>query len=288
MKYIDIIPKINDGVFTAKIMLSDKSIETPLFIRVVSRRNDGLYQTSEISYPSSENENKDFLSLVFFEMGKSHVAQIIDVKINNIQIYPSYTDIASETTARYDDSLTRVNSGRNYENIDINFQVSSNDDPRILLVSDYSTWGAIENKPAVIDIVLPGFKEPLSFYLGKNQVNEFNSITLGLSCVNNNTICLEDLPDGIYDITVKGSPSTFNYSRKYLKTDATRIKLDKIYAKASVGDDIDTNLIEKINEIEFILSSAHACMRLGLIEKCHDLLQMSEKLMKEVNKCKDC
>jgi hypothetical protein len=37
-----------------------------------------------------------------------------------------------------------------------------------------------------------------------------------------------DLPDGIYDVTIKGSPDTFQKNRQYLRTTKTQLELDKL------------------------------------------------------------
>lgn len=88
----------------------------------------------------------------------------------------------------------------------INFQMINTNDPKILIVADYSEWLHIENQPAVLSIKLPGSKKYIQFNFVKNKFNAFNSNTLGLTCdIGCNDPDYLDLPDGIYDICLEGS-----------------------------------------------------------------------------------
>lgn len=95
--------------------------------------------------------------------------------------------------------------------IRVDFQVITSNDPKILMVADFSEWKHIVGLPAVISITLPGARNPIQHNLIKNKINGFNSNTLGLTC---ETGCTDpeyqDLPDGIYTICVEGSPNKFS------------------------------------------------------------------------------
>ena len=82
------------------------------------------------------------------------------------------------------------------KNIDIDFQVLENRDPRYLVIYDISEWAHIEDKPAIIEITPPGFSEPITHYLDKRVINMFTSVSLGLSDVREEK---RYLPDGVED-----------------------------------------------------------------------------------------
>ncbi len=70
---------------------------------------------------------------------------------------------------------------------------------------DTSIWSFIENKPAIIEIIPPGVVDPIVYNVAKNKTNIFNTSNLGMS----NIGVLNDLPDGVYKVTIKGSPDSF-------------------------------------------------------------------------------
>lgn len=172
--------------------------------------------------------------------------------------------------------------------INIDFQIYDSKDPKKFIVLDTSNWGHIQEKPSIIEIILPGEVEPVVHYFNKNAVNIFNSTNLHLSCNDCNDSNI-DLPDGIYDITVKGSPDTFNSNLSYLRTTNTQLKLDKLYIKLSLecykSDNDISKQIHKLNEIELLLKSAEANVRYG--EDCigQELLYKAQKLIDNNQKC---
>ena len=108
--------------------------------------------------------------------------------------------------------------------IDIDFSIHSS--PFYLKVVDLSVWGLIESKTAIVEIVLPGYEGPEVKFFDKHKLNVFNSNLLGTSC--DGCKELTTLPDGIYKITVKGSPSKYSKSLYFLKTDLFDMEVDKI------------------------------------------------------------
>lgn len=175
--------------------------------------------------------------------------------------------------------------------INIDFQVTSIFNPKYLIVVDTSDWQLIKGKTSIIEITLPGFKDPVTLYYGQNQVNSFNSIQLGLNCQG----CeikdenLHDLPDGIYKITVKGSPSKFQFTRKFLKTDNIRLELDKLFINLGLGCAIpNKECLDLIQRIDFFLKSAESNMREGNECEAQELLFKAEKEINKLKKCKSC
>ena len=233
MNQINIIPKIIHDKFAARIIMDDYDIEKPIVITVVARRNDGEYNTQILTYPTSGVDYEGNVRMVFFDVARSHVCQITSVFINGHEVKTYYTDIPDlDMQARYDDSLCRYDKKVNMNDIRLSFQVLETRDPKVLQVLDESEWGLLEDRKAIIEITTPGMSDPVTLFLGKNQVNTFTSLTLGLNCFNYDDCNVKylDLPDGIYDIKIIGSPSTYNFSRKYLKTDLIRRRLDRLWA----------------------------------------------------------
>ena len=68
--------------------------------------------------------------------------------------------------------------------IRLSFQVLETRDPKVLQVLDESEWGLLEDRKAIIELTTPGMSDPVTLFLGKNQVNTFTSLTLGLNCFN--------------------------------------------------------------------------------------------------------
>jgi hypothetical protein len=168
----------------------------------------------------------------------------------------------------------------------IDFLVHSN--PYWLNVLDFSYWGLIENKPSIIEVTLPGYATPVVKYFDKFKNNGFNSILLEINCESEcGDVNLVTLPDGIYTITVKGSPSKFQKTYHYLKTDLLQMELDKILISA-----IDTDQYYKIDskliEIEFLLKGAEAHLRSDLIRVAGNMFQKAVELTEKLRDCKTC
>jgi hypothetical protein len=175
--------------------------------------------------------------------------------------------------------------------INIDFQVLTNYNPKYLVVVDTSDWQNLKDKPTIIEIILPGFSEPIVHYYEQGRVNVFNSVNLGLNCTN----CgikeqdFNDLPDGIYQITVKGSPSNFQNTRYFLKNDTLRLKLDNAFMKLNLScNDFDKNLLDKIQKIDFLMKASESHVRLGNQCEAQELMFRAEKEVNKLKNCKSC
>ena len=111
--------------------------------------------------------------------------------------------------------------------IDIRFSVSS--DIYHLKVDDLSCWGISQDKPAVIEITMPGANKPIKKYFPK-KTTVYDSNSLFNNC---DADCDEnvELPDGIYKIKISASPSKFNYEVNFAKLDKLQKKLDLLFIK---------------------------------------------------------
>ncbi|MDR1019024.1 MAG: hypothetical protein LBM02_10040 [Lachnospiraceae bacterium] len=179
--------------------------------------------------------------------------------------------------------------------INIDFQIYDSHDPKVFIVLDTSVWGHISKKNAIIEITLPGEKKCVTHYFNKTAVNVFNAKNLYLQCQDCGD-CDEcnmlDLPDGIYNITIKGSPDSFNKTRKYLRTTKAQLELDKKYIKLGISDfDNDKDIkkqIDELNRIQLLLKSAEANVRYDNTEKASELLSKVQKYLEKNGKCKNC
>lgn len=288
MNYIDVLPQIRNNIFYARVVMTDYDVKDQMVIRVSARRNDGLYKTEVIQYPKEGVEYNGEIIIPMFGMAKSLIAQIIAVRINGTEIRVNSTEVeGSDIIARYDDSITRMSWTEDMNKINLDFEVVSTNNPKTLRVADQSEWGILADRPAIIEIIPPGKENPYTYYLGKNQLNVFNSKTLGINPGREGGF--ENLKDGIYDITIKGSPSSYSVNRKYLKTDSMRLNIDKVWARSTVlCDHEDDDTVEKIKEIEFLLVAAEANTRLGNFEEVKQLYEKAEKLLYVLNNCENC
>lgn len=288
MNYIDIIPVIRHDMFAARIVMSDYTDQTEMVFRISARRNDGTYMTKVVTYPDDVEQQGTEFMIYFFGMSKSLIAQIVAVRLNGVEVRVDTTDISDSIKARYDDSITRIPWAETFNNIHLDFEVVGTNNPKNLRIVDQSEWGILAERPAVIEILPPGLDDKVTYYLGKNQLNIFTSVTLGYNC-NSGRYEYEDLPDGVYDITIKGSPSSYSFNRKYLKTDSIRLNIDKVWARTYLlCDEPDEDIMEKIRNVEFLLAAAESNMRLGNIETAKELLEKAQRLMFIINDCDGC
>ena len=169
--------------------------------------------------------------------------------------------------------------------INIDFEVRS--DLYYLKVLDFSVWGLAENKPAIIEITLPGYVKNVTHYFDKHNTNIFQSITLDQNCVNCAEETTQPLLDGIYLFTVKASPSTFYKTRKFLKTDSIQMDIDRIYIDSFTNQSREI-IINKISEIEFLLKSAEANLRYDLEKESMMLYTQARKMVDKLNDCSSC
>lgn len=173
--------------------------------------------------------------------------------------------------------------------INIDFQVINSYDPAVLLVGDFSQWHHIENKPSIIEITVPGASTPIAFSFVKKTINAINGSALNLGCDSCNDAAYPDLPDGIYTITLKGSPDTFNKKRYYLKLDQTRLELDKVYVASGLKyNPANKSYRDALSTIEFYLRVAEAHTRRGDIGKAKTFFNEAQSLLRKYKECKNC
>lgn len=171
------------------------------------------------------------------------------------------------------------------DKVEVDFQLFSTGDPKLLVIMDTSIWSYIEKKPAIIEITVPGSEKVITYSFLKGKANVFNTSNLYLSPI----AVYNDLPDGVYKITVKGSPDSFCKHRDVLKTDKTRLELYELYT--SLGLDInqlDEETYKKIKEIKLLIEAAEALVCIGQVHKGLKLLKKAMEMLKKYKECKDC
>ena len=179
-------------------------------------------------------------------------------------------------------AATTPTSTRQLEPINIDFQFISTGDPKVMIILDTSTWGIIENKPAIIEIVPPNKTKALVYSYQKLKTNVFNSSNLFLSPIG----CFEDMPDGVYQIIVKGSPDTNCKQRDILKTDQFDKELDTLYIAIGFSNGKEKNENrETLLEIDSLMHTAKAFMRQG---KSYEALTYFKKAMLQLSKYIKC
>lgn len=162
--------------------------------------------------------------------------------------------------------------------------------PEYLYIADASKWLNIKDKPSIIEIQTPGSQIPVTLYFDKKSINNFSSIDLGLNCMDCDSIETVDLPDGIYNITVKGSPSIFRKNRKHLRTTKARLELAKFLITLNLGcENTETKKLQKeVIKIQLLLDSAEANVSFGNVQTASDEYRLAKKKIEKLTNCKKC
>lgn len=172
----------------------------------------------------------------------------------------------------------------------VDFQVYDNENPKVIIIDDSSTWKHIENKPSIIEITLPGEETPIITTFAKLKRNIFTSNLLGISCINE---CEDpdylDLPDGVYKVTLKGSPDSFNKTRSFLKTSLLELEMKKLFVTSNFEcNNISGDFINFKLEFDLFLKAAKANITFNNTKKAFYLYGKAEELLERMKNCKKC
>jgi len=164
----------------------------------------------------------------------------------------------------------------------IDFQVIETNDPKRLIVHDFSDWVDSVTYVTTIEITLPGQTDPVNITYGQNLYNAYDSINLLSETVRT------DLPDGIYTLNVIGiENSTFNLEKKYLKTDVTEISISKLYLQ-EYNKCTACDPVKVLRELRYCLEAAKELIKIGELEKAQATFN---RVISEVDRqlnCEDC
>lgn len=165
--------------------------------------------------------------------------------------------------------------------IDIDFDIVSS--LYYLKIIDMSCWGIIEDRPAVIEITMPGYTHPIKKYFPKEDTI-YDAYSLHMTCDDD---CEKvELPDGIYNVVIKGSPSTYTKEYDYLKADQLVRDLDKGLIKHLNSGCMECGK-KDVLEAKFLLEVARTYIRSGMVKQASDYYKMSRKIADRLN-CKNC
>lgn len=162
--------------------------------------------------------------------------------------------------------------------IKVDFQIIKSYDPKVLLLWDTSRWSAIKNDPASIQIQYED-SAPVEGFFAKNRLNIIDSYRV---------FSEHDkvMPDGIYKITIKGSPTLHYKERYYYKTDLIRLEVDKLYLDAKTDEEK-----ESLWKLEYLLLSIEALTRTSNIVEAKEAYELLNRMLSDYeasNKCKNC
>lgn len=171
-------------------------------------------------------------------------------------------------------------------NINVDFEVRST--LTKLIVTDLSDWKHIEDKPSIIEITLPGSKTPVVKYFDKYKVNKYNSFDLEINCYDECASQQElSLPDGMYKIVIKGSPSSFYKEYMYMKTDKFDAELAKLTVLAHNKPHKEA-YIKKLLDMYMLKVTAEAHVKTDDISVATELFQKAIETVEKLKNCDNC
>jgi hypothetical protein len=163
----------------------------------------------------------------------------------------------------------------------IDFEVLDNGNPNLIIVIDTSNWGAIEDKPSIIEITKPGYSDPIVLYYDKHKTTVLGSSILDASC----STCDDSegmLPDGVYVITVKGSPDSYYNTKYFLKTSSIELEIAELYITKGVSD---IALKNELSKIDYFLTIAKSFVKKGDFNSAGIYY---DKAKNEINRISNC
>lgn len=140
----------------------------------------------------------------------------------------------------------------------IDFDVFETNNPRTLAIIDVSTYNLGDSfTNTTIKIKTPGYNIFTTVNFNQKKINVFNSNNLGFTSVSN-TSELQNLPDGIYEITLQGdlNADSISITKNYLRVNSLLSKYEKVVLSTDLTCDIDKNLLNSLKEIELIIYGA--------------------------------
>ena len=178
--------------------------------------------------------------------------------------------------------------------INLDFQIYDSNDPKQIIILDASYWAHIVDKPAILEVKIPGDEDIVTLFFDKARVTILNSLNLRLNCVTCTSAETIDLPDGVYEITLKGSPDKFRKTKLYLKTTSLQGKLDDMIVKAydpKHGYCSESSInpeIEKLLRYQNLIRVAESLVRQGYKCEAQEIIFKIHDFLKKYKNCKKC
>jgi hypothetical protein len=146
-----------------------------------------------------------------------------------------------------------------------------------LSVQDISTYDTTPTSPTLrivanqIDVSLP---------FTPNAINTFNSTSLGLSPVGQDTV---PLPDGIYYLTYSIAPANDNYvTRTFMRTDLIQEKFDNAFMKLDMMEcdkAISTQAKVDLTTINFFIQGSIAAANNSAVTEASKLYTQANQML---------
>lgn len=171
----------------------------------------------------------------------------------------------------------------------IDFVVLETNNPKTITLLDQSRYLTDAEKP-LLSIIVPGFTGHVEIPYYPNTLITLTSDDVGLTEPTDYED-LADLPDGIYQITMKVCPYDELYSKKcHLKSTLLQCS----YQKLLLGLDSNSSCIdnkklkEEIIDIDILIQSAKAETNICNVEKAMFKYQAAVKKIENLNKKLNC
>jgi hypothetical protein len=161
----------------------------------------------------------------------------------------------------------------------LNFDIIDSLDPKVLSFLDKSMY--LEKSPdkPLVEILVPGYSKSI---LVPYRIHSYNSISAGqlnISCGKT-----ENLPDGVYEITIRVCPHDSIFLTKYyLKTDLLQYEIDNLLLSILNKQDMSDSFKKAMDNVFILLESAKVHARNGNVEEA---IEMYKKVQKIINKLK--
>lgn len=171
----------------------------------------------------------------------------------------------------------------------INFYIIESNDPKSIVIFDKSLYIDLPEKP-LLEVTLPGFTGSVQIPYLPNTLIVLNSDSLDLTkeCEYEN---YADLPDGVYQITMKFCPYETFYNKKcFLKTsnfyqEYQKLLLSLDFTKDSYDQDYIKN---QIINMDILIQSAKAETSLCNIQKAVNKYSGALSILSNINRKINC
>jgi hypothetical protein len=171
----------------------------------------------------------------------------------------------------------------------VNFYVLEDNDPKTISLLDKSVYFGDPEKP-LVSVIPPGFTGCIDKTYTPNSVIILTSDDLQLT-YSGTTGCTADIPDGVYQITLKFCPYTeFFQKRCHLKTSSFQRDLECFLLKidSQCGCLDPRKIKEDIIDIEILLLSAKAEVNLCSVDKATAKYKAAVQILKNLNDKLNC
>lgn len=149
----------------------------------------------------------------------------------------------------------------------------------IVDASVYDTNPPVVTSPT-INITVPGYTIPVSLPFNPNELNLFNSTSLGLSPVGEPLI---PLPDGIYALQYTVAPAYENYvDKNFMRTEIIQEKFDSAFMKLDIMEcdmAIKTQSKVDLTSIYFMISGSIAAANNCAIDTANKLYLQANNML---------